>query len=135
MLIDGAPKPQDPGCSLLERQHKMAQEVARRVGVAKARPNNCNNHRRRAHFLVGDLVWVRAHPLSKALDSYSSKLAPEWSGPARVRRKLGPINYRVKWEDSTDKVEHVNVVNLKPFFGSQPQVPRAGGGDLCDTAT
>lgn len=70
---------------------------------------------------MGDLVWVRAHPVSKALEHFSSKLAPRWSGPARVKTKLGPVNYKVGWIHPNDKEDTVNIVNLKPFWGSLPQ--------------
>ena len=118
-LIHQAPvlDPQQPQYSVLERQHLMAQEVRRRVGVAKHRQARYYNaHRRPAQFLVGDLVWVRAHPQSKASDKFSSKLAPKWTGPATVMKILGPVNYRLKWQDNSDKLDTVNVGNLKPYF-------------------
>ncbi len=79
------------------------------------------------HFQADDLVWVKAHPVSKVSEYYSSKLAPRWSGPARLKSKLGPINYRVKWIQPNDKEETVNIVNLKPFWGNLPEQPLAGG--------
>lgn len=71
---------------------------------------------------------MRAHPLSKAADNFSSKLAPKWSGPATVMRRLGPINYHVQWKDKNMKSDTINVVNLKSYFGVQPPIPPAGGG-------
>lgn len=76
--------------------------------------------------MVGDLVWLRAHPQSKAAAKFSAKLAPRWLGPAKVESRLGPVNYRVRWVSDNLKIDTVNVVDMKPFFG--PGMPLAGGG-------
>ncbi|KAL6478664.1 hypothetical protein MHYP_G00120970 [Metynnis hypsauchen] len=126
-----APNPQQQSYTLLERQHQMAQEVRQKVGVARQRQARYYNaHRRPAQFLVGDLVWVRAHPQSKAPDRFSYKLAPKWKGPAKVMKILGPVNYRLQWQNNPEKGDTVHVENLKPFFGLESLVPLAGGGDL-----
>lgn len=130
-LIVTSPAPHQPPYSLLERQKDMVKQVKRRVEACQSRQARYyNTHRRSAQLRVGDLVWVRTHPLSKASENFSSKLAPKWSGPATVMRKLGPINYLVQWNGHDKKVDTVNVVNLKPYFGVQPPIPPAGGGDL-----
>ena len=74
-------------------------------------------HRRIAQFLVRDLVWVRTHPQSKASEKCSSKLAPKWSEPAQVMKILGPLNYRLKWQDTdnTDTV-HGTQKHLNPLI-------------------
>lgn len=62
------------------------------MGMAKARQARYYNARRKdVHFDVGDLVWVRSHPLSKASAKFSAKFAPKWSGPVRLEKKLGPV--------------------------------------------
>ena len=116
-LIATAPSPQQSPYQLLERQQGIAKEVKQRMGVCQARQAKYYNaHRRSAPFLQGDLVWVRTHPLSKASDHFSAKLAPKWSGPTTVLR-LGLLNYRVQWNDQPQKVDTINVVNLKPYYG------------------
>lgn len=86
-----APTPTQPQYTLLERQHCMRQEVRRRVGEAQCRQARfCNAHRRDAQYPVGDLVWVRSHPQSKASEHFSSKLAPRWTGPVQTVKRLGP---------------------------------------------
>jgi hypothetical protein len=104
-LISHPPSPiQHAAYKLVERQQRMTEEVKRRVGVHQARQAKYYNSRHKdAQFQQGDLVWVRAHPLSKASDKFTSKLAPRWEGPATVIKKLGPINYRVKWSIPPDK--------------------------------
>ena len=114
------PSPEQPAYSVMERQQKLAEEVSRRVNAAKARQARYYNiHRRNAQFSDGDLVWVKAHHLSNAAAKFSSKLAPKWSGPAVVMKRLGPINYKIKWEDQSKREDTVNVVNLKPYFSSR----------------
>lgn len=121
-LIHYSPDPSQSSYSIIERQHQLAEEVKQSVRKAQLRQARYYNaHRRDAQFQVGDLVWVRAHPVSKALEHFSSKLAPRWSGPARVKTKLGPVNYKVGWIHPNDKEDTVNIVNLKPFWGSLPQ--------------
>ena len=121
-LINKPPSPADQAAyNLVERQQKMAEEVRRRVDVHQARQARYYNSRRKeAHFQTGDLVWVRTHPLSKASDKFSAKLAPKWEGPAKVLRKLGPVNYRIGWNNPPDKQDTVNVVNIKKFYGALP---------------
>ncbi|MGH0130068.1 UNVERIFIED_CONTAM: hypothetical protein FKN15_040805 [Acipenser sinensis] len=120
-LIGKAPSPNDSRYSLLERQMQLGQLVKQRIKVAQGRQaKNYNSRRREVVFQEGDLVWVRSHPVSEAIAFYSAKLAPKWSGPAMIKRKLGPVNYQVKWVDRPEKVETINVVNLKPYFGVSP---------------
>ncbi len=44
---------------------------------------------------VDDIVWVRTHPLSRADDGFMAKLSTKWKGPAKVVKRLGPVNYPV----------------------------------------
>lgn len=120
-LIHKPPSPEQLGSyNLVERQRKMAEEVKRRVGLHQARQARYYNQRRKdAHFLPGNLVWVRTHPLSKATDKFTAKLAPRWEGPAKVLQRLGPVNYRVGWGDP-QKEDTVHVVNLKTHHGLSP---------------
>lgn len=120
-LIHHSPNPSHPSYSVIERQNQLNEEVKRSMRNAQLRQaRHYNAHRKDAQFQVGDLVWVRAHPLSKASDYFSAKLAPRWIGPAKVEKKLGPVNYRVRWIPD-DKEETVNVVNLKQYFGTLAQ--------------
>ncbi len=47
-------------------------------------------------FKPGDLIWFRSHPISSAPNRFSAKFAPKWEGPARVEKKLGPVNYSIR---------------------------------------
>lgn len=92
--------------------------------MAKARYYNAQ--RRDVHFAVWDLVWIRSHPLSKASAKFSAKLAPCWSGPVQVEKRLGPVNYHVQWLTDKVKVDTVNVVDMKLYY--RPVKPLAAGG-------
>ncbi|MGH0192143.1 UNVERIFIED_CONTAM: hypothetical protein FKN15_004478 [Acipenser sinensis] len=135
-LIAVAPSPGSQQYSLLERQHNLLREVRHRVSLAQKRQaKNYNLRRRDVQLEEGTLVWVRTHPLSDALANFSAKLAPKWSGPAKIIKKLGPVNYQVQWTDQKQRVDTVHVVNLKPYFGAKPLVPPVGGGDYVAVAT
>lgn len=47
--------------------------------------------------------------------SFLSKLDPKWEGPVKIKKKLGLVNYLVEC-GSGEKVDNVNVVNLKQYF-------------------
>uniref|UniRef100_A0A8C7XZJ4 Integrase catalytic domain-containing protein n=1 Tax=Oryzias sinensis TaxID=183150 RepID=A0A8C7XZJ4_9TELE len=120
-LIGVSPSPHPPHYELMERQTEMIEQVRKRVGVRQARQAKYYNAcRRGVQLLPGNLVWVRSHLLSKASENFSAKLAPRWSGPATVLRQEGPITYVVQWKDQNKKVDTVNVVNMKPYYGVQP---------------
>uniref|UniRef100_A0A3B3BX27 Gypsy retrotransposon integrase-like protein 1 n=1 Tax=Oryzias melastigma TaxID=30732 RepID=A0A3B3BX27_ORYME len=128
-LIATSPTPQQFQYTFIERQKKMIEEVKRRVERCQARQAKYYNTRRRsAQLQPGDLVWVRTHPLSKASENFSAKLAPKWAGPATIMRRLGPLNYQIQWMGPNKKVDTINIVNLKPYFGVQPPMTPAGGG-------
>lgn len=126
-LIYQSPSPNTPAYNTLHAHTQLLKEVERHVGLAQARQARFYNKRRQdVHFAAGDLVWVRAHPMSKASVKFSAKLAHRWSGPVKVEKKLVPNNYRVRWLTDKLKVDTVNVVDLKPYYG--PSKPQAGGG-------
>lgn len=54
--------------------------------------------------------------MSKADDFFFLlKLASKWEGPVKIKKKLGLVNYLVEC-GSGEKVDNVNVVNLKQYF-------------------
>ncbi len=117
LLVAHPPNPEQTGYSLVERQQQLRQDVLKAMRSAHTKQARYYNARRTfVQFQVGDLVWIRAHPVSKADAYFSSKLAPKWDGPVKIKKKLGPVNYLVEW-GSGEKVDNVNVVNLKQYFG------------------
>lgn len=105
---------------MLDRQRRLADEVARRAGLQRARQARYYNARHKdAQFKPGDLVWFCSHPISSAPNRFSAKLAPKWEGPARLEKKLGPVNYSIRW-GSPEKADSINIVNLKRYYGPIP---------------
>ncbi|KAH8303986.1 hypothetical protein KR059_006570, partial [Drosophila kikkawai] len=66
----------------------------------------------------GDMVWVRQHPLSKANDKFSAKLAPKFEGPFRVIKLESPVIAVVK-EIGSGKTQRAYVNNMKKYLGEQ----------------
>ncbi|KAL6471869.1 hypothetical protein MHYP_G00205190 [Metynnis hypsauchen] len=101
-LIQHAPTPPMAAYNTIHNHMTLLREVERHVGMARSRQARYYNVRRRCvQFAVGDLVWIRTHPLSDASAKFSAKLAPRWKGPAKVEKQLGPNNYRFKRADSS----------------------------------
>jgi len=67
---------------------------------------------------MGDLVWVRTHPLSRADDGFMAKLAAKWKGSAKVVKCLGPVNYSISFIKQREQVDSFHVQDLKPYFGN-----------------
>ncbi|KAL1268885.1 hypothetical protein QQF64_034248 [Cirrhinus molitorella] len=130
-LIAPPPNPGQSRYSLIERQQQLQQDVVKAMVNAHTKQARYYNARQKfVQFQEGDLVWVRAHPVSKADTFFSSKLAPKWEGPVKIKKKLGPVNYLVEW-GSGEKMDNVNVVNLKQYFGGEISklASGRGGGD------
>ncbi|XP_067620077.1 uncharacterized protein [Eurosta solidaginis] len=50
-----------------------------------------NLRRRQWRPAIGDLVLVKEHQLSKAVDNFAAKLAPRYSGPHRITNFVSPV--------------------------------------------
>jgi hypothetical protein len=57
--------------------------------------NRYNRGRDPQPFKVGDLVYCRNHPLSRAAHKVSAKLSLRWRGPFRIDRFLTPVTARL----------------------------------------
>uniref|UniRef100_A0A3B3BNI0 Integrase catalytic domain-containing protein n=1 Tax=Oryzias melastigma TaxID=30732 RepID=A0A3B3BNI0_ORYME len=78
-----------------------------------ARAALSDSHRRRKHYYdlrrrhvsyaVGDLVRVKSHPKSDALANFTAKLAPLFTGPYRVAKKMSDVNYHLIRVDTGEK--------------------------------
>lgn len=126
-LLPKAPSPTSSRHTFLERQLELKKEAAENVKKAQEKQAKyCNLKRRNVEFSQGNLVWVETHPLSDASKGFTAKLAPKWTRPCTVEKKLGPLNYRIHFPD--DSTDTVNVVNLKPYFGPHPTISSLGVG-------
>ena len=68
----------------------MVKENVQRSQLRQARYYNAL--RKQEEFKEGELVWVRAHPISRADAGLSAKLAAKWKGPARIVRQINKVN-------------------------------------------
>jgi len=60
------------------------------------------------------MVWKRNFPQSDAAKNFSAKLAPKYTGPFIISKKISPLVYQLK--DKTGKVVgNWHVENLKRY--------------------
>ncbi len=116
--INRPPDPSSPTYEVIDRQQNLIQVVRENVERAQTK-QKCYYDKKRKHdqFQVGDIVWVRAHPLSKADIGFMSKLSARWKGPAKVEKCLGPVNYAVSFLGEPGNVDTYHVQNLKVCHG------------------
>lgn len=80
-----SPDPDQSAYEVIERQQLLLERVKENVTRAQARQQRYYNlKRQQVTFEEGELVWIRAHSLSRAGDAFLAKLAPKWQGPAKV---------------------------------------------------
>lgn len=119
-VLTGDLQPFDPKKHLawLTEEKKQIWEKVRGT-IIKARGKQAeryNLRRRDTRFSQGDLVYVKAHARSSAIDGVAKSLSPVFEGPYVVSRVVSETQYEVQYLDGKLKgLEHV--VNLKPFFG------------------
>lgn len=112
------PDPSNPAYPILERQQNFLRIVKKNVEQAQNKQKHYYNQRRKqTQFKVGDVVWVRSHPLSRANEGFMAKLSEKWKGPAKVVKCLGPVNYAASYLNDLKNVDTYHVENLKPCFG------------------
>jgi hypothetical protein len=71
-------------------------EVRRALQCSHLRTVNRYNRGRKPNPLkVGDLVWVKSHPLSKSTQCVSAKLSLRWRGPYKNDAFLTPVTCRL----------------------------------------
>uniref|UniRef100_A0A3Q2UVK0 Integrase p58-like C-terminal domain-containing protein n=1 Tax=Haplochromis burtoni TaxID=8153 RepID=A0A3Q2UVK0_HAPBU len=62
---------------------------------------------------------VKSHPKSDASSNFSAKLAPLYTGPYRISKRMSDVNYCLTTVDTGEKVGVFHVANLCSSFGSQ----------------
>lgn len=116
--LSSPPDPSNPAYAVLERYENLLKSVRENVEQAQKRQGRYYNLRRKhAQYQVGELVWVRSHPLSRASEGFMSKLAAKWKGPAKILKCLGPVNCSVAFLDDPSHPDTFHVQNLKPYHG------------------
>ncbi|XP_073731162.1 retrovirus-related Pol polyprotein from transposon opus [Misgurnus anguillicaudatus] len=112
--LQSPPDPDHPSYDTIERQELLFESVRENVDKAQAKQKKYYDLKRRNQdFQEGDLVWVRTHPLSSADDGFMAKISPKWRGPAKIVKRLGPVNYKVVMLSDSKQVDSYHTQNLK----------------------
>lgn len=82
--------------------------------VSQDQRRHYNLRRRNWKPKIGDLVLVRQHPLSRAVDNFAAKLAPKYGGPYLVENFVCPVIVRLRGEN-TRETRTAHLSELKPY--------------------
>lgn len=94
---------------------KIYQDVRKRLDKALERCQRTYNLRRRdVRYEIGQEVWHRNHVLSDASKYFSAKLAPRYTGPFVIYRKVSPWTYELR-DPQGRHGGTWNVKDLKPY--------------------
>ncbi len=130
VLRDKPPDPNNPAYPILDRQRELIDLVKENVKQAQAKQKRYyDQHRKSVDFQEGDVVWVRTHPLSKANEGFMAKLSAKWKGPAKIKKKLGPVNYSVSFIPDPD----ITVCKILRFVMAMTNPSLRGG--VCNRAS
>ena len=80
------------------------------------RAKRYNRGRVACKYKVGDLVWVKAHNLSRGSQGISSKLSYRWKGPFIVDKFLTKVTVRVVDPEDPASVSRAHLSQIKPAF-------------------
>lgn len=109
--------------------------VRQRIGQAGEQQRRYYNLRRRQWKpAVGDWVWVRQHPLSKAIESFAAKLAPKYDGPYEVMGYTSPVIVNVRGQQRND-VRRAHLSELKPFASAETSSSGRVNAPVLEAAT
>jgi len=70
---------------------------------------------RHVEYFPGQLVMLKTHFLSKKDEKFTRKLAPKWSGPYRIHKKVHDATYLL-CEGNRQLTTPYHVLNLKPYY-------------------
>ncbi|XP_073841503.1 uncharacterized protein [Musca autumnalis] len=88
--------------------------VRRQIGRAgEDQRRYCNLRRRSWKPEIGEEVWVRQHPLSKAVENFAAKLAPKYDGPYEVVSYISPVIVSVRGKERGD-LRSAHLGEIKP---------------------
>lgn len=113
---DGTGTPVEDQIDRLQDLKKVYALVKRHLEKAHQTNATRYNLRRRPQvFDEGQQVWKRNFPQSDAPTNFSAKLAPKFTGPYTVRKKISPTVYQLNDENDKD-IGRWHVVDLKAYL-------------------
>lgn len=100
----------------LEDLRKLYNTVDKKLRESHAKNAARYNLRRRPlQFEEGSQVWKRNFPQSDAPNYFSAKLAPRYTGPFTIMKKISPVIYQLADEEGKS-IGRWHVSDLKPFI-------------------
>ncbi|KAM8707570.1 hypothetical protein ACLKA7_014664 [Drosophila subpalustris] len=112
-----APQPNDKARHLQEI-FKVAKENMQRATAEQSR--HYNLRRREWKPALGDLVLLRQHHLSKAVEGFAAKLAPRYDGPYKVVTFMSPNIVRIQHTRGRER-RLASLADLKAFHANSPE--------------
>lgn len=98
----------------LKRLRDLKNFVKKKLQVAHVKAShNYNLRHRPVQYKVGDTVWRKEHIISSAAKNYAAKLGKKYTGPFRIKNKLGINVYELEDELGNPK-GNWHVSQLKP---------------------
>lgn len=98
---------------------KLFADVRQRLEkAAKKNEKKYNLRRRSEQFLPNQLVWKKNFTLSNAAKYYTSKLAPKFVGPYRIKKRVSPWTYELV-DDTGKSIGIWNAKDLKPASANE----------------
>jgi transposase InsO family protein len=110
----------EEGLSILESMDKAMELVYRNVREAqRARQLAWDQSHKNVKFEMGsEVLYWRPVPVGGG-EGRSTSLAALWSGPYRIEKATGPLNYRIVGVDNPADTHVVHVSRLKPYVRRQ----------------
>lgn len=100
-----------------EMKLELYEEIRKKLQAAKKlNARRYNLRRRQAEFSTGDMVWRRNFVKSDKADFFSKKLAHTWTGPFKVKVRVGRVCYLLEDDKGTEEGPW-HIEQLKKYFG------------------
>jgi hypothetical protein len=77
-----------------------------------------NRERKPCPFRVGDLVWLRTHPVSRAGTQVTAKLSSRWRGPFKIQSFLTPVTVELGDPESEKYVSRAHLSQVKGAYAN-----------------
>jgi transposase InsO family protein len=105
----------------LARMAKVQEYVADRSRKMKEKQARFYNQGRRdVHYVPGQHVLIKAHPISSAVQKHAAKLAAPWTGPYEVLRMFNNVDLELRDIRNHKRIIKRHVCEVKPYVTRTP---------------